>query len=230
MGLAGPGSVTRLRVRLGEQRFLDVLRLNRLDSAHAAWADTLLLPDSTLSLTDLAPWPRTLANLDTIPKLLLVSLRIQAFAAYENARLVRWGPISSGGPQAPSRPGLYFVTWKSSSHVSTVDSTWIMPWTVNIDAKVGTAIHQYTLPGRPASRCCIRLLEDDARWMYDWVSTWVLSKDGGSVLAHGTPVILFGEYDFSQPPPWRRLAVEPDATRLDPDEISEALSFLPGSL
>lgn len=229
LGLSGPGSVARLRARLGGERFADILKLNRLDLAHAGWADTLVIPDSALSLIDLAPWPRTLAGLDTMPKLLLISLRIQAFAAYENARLVRWGPVSSGGPQAPSLPGLYFANWKASTHVSSIDSTWIMPWTVNIEAKVGTAIHEYALPGRPASRCCIRVLEDDARWIYDWVSTWVLSRDEETILARGTPVILFGEYDFSAPPPWTRLAVEPDATRLDPDEIAEALSLPAGS-
>jgi hypothetical protein len=224
--MAGPGSVARLRAKLGEERFLDVLKVNRLDAAHAMRADTLVLPDSALTLVDLAPWPHTLAGLDSTPKLLLISLRIQAFAAYENSRLTRWGPISSGGPRAPSQPGLHFANWKARLHVSTVDSTWIMPWTVNIDSKIGTAIHQYAMLGRPSSRCCIRLLEDDARWIYDWVSTWILSRDGEEVLAQGTPVVLFGEYDFGSPPPWNRLAMEPDATRLDPEEIDEALSLL----
>lgn len=227
--LAGPGTVVRLQAKLGGDRFLDVLKLNRLDRAHALAADTLLLPDGSLSLMDLSPWPNRLETADSVPKVLLISLRIQAFAAYENGDLARWGPISSGGPNAPSRTGLYFVCWKARSHVSTSDSTWIMPWTVNIDPEIGTALHQYSLPGVPASHCCIRLLEEDAMWIYDWVSTWKLSRSGRSVLARGTPVILFGAYDYDAPPPWRRLAVDPGATDMTSAEVASALHVLPRS-
>ncbi len=223
---AGPGSVARLQAGIGGERFLEVLKLNRLDRAHALWADTLVLPDTTLGLLGLSPWPPSLGTIDSIPKVVFVSLRIQAFGAYEYGRLARWGPVSSGGPNAPSRPDLYFVGWKSRLHASTVDSTWIMPWTVNIDREIGTALHQYSLPGVPASHCCIRLLEEDAMWVYDWVSTWKLSRDGRSVLAHGTPVVLFGAYDYGSRPPWKRLPVDPHATDLTPAEIASALHFL----
>jgi hypothetical protein len=226
---AGPGSVARLRARLGPERFLDVLKLNRMDRAHALLADTLVLPDSSLRLMDLSPWPRRLETVDSIPKVVLISLRVQAFGAYENGSLARWGPISSGGPNAPSRAGLYFVCWKARLHVSTEDTTWIMPWTVNIDPDIGTALHQYSLPGLPASHCCIRLLEEDAAWIYDWVSTWTLSKDGRQVLAHGTPVVLFGAYEFGAPPPWRRLAGDSGATDLTSGEMGSALRLLRGS-
>jgi hypothetical protein len=226
---AGPGSVARLRAKVGVERFLDILKLNRLDRAHALAADTLLIPDDSLSLMDLSPWPKRLEGMDSIPKVLLISLRIQAFAAYESGELARWGPISSGGPSAPSRTGLYFACWKARLHVSTEDTTWIMPWTVNIDPEVGTALHQYSLPGVPASHCCIRLLEEDAAWIYDWVSTWTLSGNGRQVLAHGTPVILFGAYEYQAPPPWRRLAVDPRATDVTPAEAASAARLLQGS-
>jgi hypothetical protein len=228
VALAGPGSVSRLESQLGDERFLCVLKLNRLDRLHALRADTLVVPDAGLPLSEVSPWPRAVAGVDSTPKLLLISLRIQAFAAYEAGRLAWWGPISSGGPSAPSRSGLFHSTWKSPLHVSSVDSAWVMPWTVNIDSEVGTALHQYALTGRPSSHCCIRLLEDDARWIYDWVSTWRVSPDGRSVLDLGTPVILFGEYDYGAPPPWKRLAVDPEATRLTLEEIASALSLLPG--
>jgi hypothetical protein len=224
--LAGAGSVARLRAELGPERFLDVLKVNRLDRKHALVADTLLLPGDSLSLVDVSPWPLRLEAIDFIPKVLFVSLRIQAFGAYENGELARWGPISSGGPNSPTRTGFYTVGWKSRMHVSSVDSTWIMPWTVNIDREVGTALHQYSLPGIPASHCCIRLLEEDAMWIYDWVSTWELARDGRSVLVPGTPIILFGEYAYEAPQPWRRLAVDPGATDLTPSEVAEALHFL----
>jgi len=34
--------------------------------------------------------------------------------------------------------------------------------------KRGHSFHQYELPGHPASHGCIRLLERDATWIYDW--------------------------------------------------------------
>jgi hypothetical protein len=95
--LAGPGSVARLEVRLGEERFLDVLKVNRIDRAHALEADTLLLPGDSLGLMDLSPWPLRLAAIDSIPKVILVSMRIQAFAAYEHGNLARWGRSAREG-------------------------------------------------------------------------------------------------------------------------------------
>ncbi len=224
--LAGPGSVARLEVRLGEERFLDVLKVNRIDRAHALEADTLLLPGDSLGLMDLSPWPLRLAAIDSIPKVILVSMRIQAFAAYEHGNLARWGPISSGGPNAPTREGRYSVGWKDAMHVSSVNSSWIMPWTVNIDREIGTALHQYSLPGLPASHCCIRLLEEDASWVYGWVTTWKVARDGKTVLVPGTPVVLFGTYDYPSPPPWRRLAIDPAVTDLTPGEMAAALQLL----
>jgi L,D-transpeptidase-like protein len=226
---SGPGSVARLRAKVGVERFLDILKLNRLDRAHALAADTLLLPGDSLSLMDMSPWPERLSGSDSIPKALLVSLRVQAFAAYERGKLTRWGPVSSGGPNAPSRTGLYFACWKARQHVSTEDTTWIMPWTVNIDPEIGTALHQYSLPGVPASHCCIRLLEEDAAWIYDWVSTWTVSRDGRKVLARGTPVLLLGAYDYEAPPPWKRLAVDPRAADVTPVEVESAARLLRGA-
>jgi lipoprotein-anchoring transpeptidase ErfK/SrfK len=92
---------------------------------------------------------------------MLVSPTVQSFAAYDSGRLVHWGPVSTGGARAPTATGLYHVNWKLPEHRSTVDLTWFMRWCVNIDNQQGTAIHQYALPGRPESHCCIRLAEDD---------------------------------------------------------------------
>jgi hypothetical protein len=67
------------------------------------------------------------------------------------------------------------------------------------------AFHAYPLPGYPASHGCIRLLERDAQWLFDWGQTWVLDATGTRVLTPGTPVVIVGRYDFEAPPPWRSL-------------------------
>lgn len=222
VAVGGPGSATRLRVDLGDEWFRNVLKVNRIDEAHAMRADTLVVPDPGADLLRLSPWPAVLSAADSTRKLLLVSLRIQAYGAYENSVLVRWGPICSGGRRTPSRAGRFSVNWKNRFHVSSVDTAWLMPWTVNIDSWVGTALHHYALPGRPVSHCCIRLMEDDARWIYEWVDEWTLGPGGETVIAPGTPVILFGGYDYEAPPPWRLLPTNPNATTILPEEIESA--------
>ena len=87
----------RLVNQLGPERLTLFLKLNRVDLAQVRAGDTLLLPaDSTTGALALAPFPTRLPVLDSVPKLLAVSLRVQAFAAYDSGRLVIWGPTSTG--------------------------------------------------------------------------------------------------------------------------------------
>jgi hypothetical protein len=78
-----------------------------------------------------------------------------------------------------------------------------MPWYFNFQNQRGLSLHEYALPGLPASHACVRLLERDARWLYDWGGGWTLDERGWTVLEHGTPLLIVGCYDFDRPPPWR---------------------------
>lgn len=210
----GPGTAARLRAELGSESFTALLAVNRVDAAHVGRLDTLIVPPAGSTLLELSPFPRVLALADTIPKLLLVSARIQAFAVYDSGQLRRWGPVSTGGPASPTAPGLFRPNWKARRHVSSFDPKWVMPWCVNLDDRVGTALHAYALPGRPASHCCIRLHERDARWIHDWI------------VVRETPVAVLDAYDFEAPPPWRRAAVDPTACALTEAVVNEALRAL----
>lgn len=99
-----------------------------------------------------------------------------------------------------------------------------MRWYWNIGSQQGISIHQYDLPGRPASHACVRLMEDDPLWLFDWADGWRVSKDGRNVLQEGTPVLVLGEYAMEVPPPWRRLAEDPRATDVSTAEIEAALA------
>lgn len=226
--ITGPGSVVALRTALGKPCFTEVLWLNRVDAVHAARLDTLVVPSPCGDSLAHAPFPLRFSAADSFPKLVLVSLRTQAFGAYRSGRLVWWGPVSSGGRENPTPAGLYFANWKAAHHRSTVDSTWVMPWTVNFANREGFAFHQYALPGHPASHCCVRLLEDDARWLYTWVSTWTLVPGEGEIVERGTPIVIVGAFDFDMPAPWKRLPQNPEATRLSDQERSDAEEFLAG--
>jgi lipoprotein-anchoring transpeptidase ErfK/SrfK len=221
VAVQGPGSVAALRARLGAEVFGEVLRLNRVDARHVAELDSLVLPEPAAGFRAPAPFPDRADELERHPKLVLVSIAVQAFAAYDSGRLVRWGPVSTGDPAHPTPRGAFHANWKARVHRSTVDSTWLMRWCVNIENREGIALHHYALPGRPASHCCVRLLEPDARWLFEWVEPWRLADDGTSVLEPGTPVWITGAYDFDAPPPWRRLPADPGADRAGPEALEK---------
>lgn len=78
-----------------------------------------------------------------------------------------------------------------------------MPWHFNFDNAKGLSLHAYSLPGYPASHACVRLLEDDAKWLYDWGDQATVDIDRRTVLKYGTPVLIAGRYGYKSAPPWR---------------------------
>lgn len=200
-----------------------VLKLNRIDEAHLR-GRALVIPDSIAPELSYAPLPPELPELDAIPKFILVAIRVQAFGAYEFGHLVRWGPVSTGRRDSPTTPGVFFTNWKAKTTVSTEDSSWILDWYVNFVSDRGIAFHQYSLPGRPASHGCVRLLEIDARWLFGWTGEWKLSRRSRRPRVFGTPVLVLGEYDYGHRPPWLDLPVNPGADRVGAAEVTAALA------
>jgi hypothetical protein len=195
-----------LRARYDAAQLALLEKLNRRDLDHLAGAGELLVPDRwDLGELAYAPLPAAWAWAAPYRTALVVDQQAQVFGAYDHGRLVRWGPVSSGSARHPTPPGLYHLNWRSTGRHSTVNSEWYMPWYFNFENRRGLSMHQYVLPGRPASHSCIRLLERDARWLYGWGEEWTLGPDG-TVVATGTPLLVVGRYEFHAPPPW--LSVE----------------------
>lgn len=165
-------------------------KLNRVDGAHLGEWKHLIVP-SRWDLDELAysPMPQSIQSSSDRPQTLVVDLPAQVFGAYEFGALVRWGPVSSGGLGRATPPGHYHLQWSERVRISSLNDSWVMPWYFNFDTSTGFAFHQYSLPGRPASHGCIRLLKSDAIWLFHW---------GRS----GTPVTVVGQYDFSGERPW----------------------------
>jgi L,D-transpeptidase catalytic domain len=210
-----------------EQRSI-ILAINRISSSVIKKGKVLLLPDTiTTALLDYSPFPLTLPRFDTVSKLILISLRIQAFAVYENGWLSRWGPVSSGKKSTPTPAGLFHTNFKAKVKISSENSSWIMPWYFNFYARRGIAMHQYFLPGYPASHACVRMQENDAYWIYGWADQWKVAANTGIVVKTGTPVIIFGEYDFSAPAPWLNLPADRTCNLLTEKETAEIYSYLP---
>jgi hypothetical protein len=182
-------------------------KVNRADRNHLERMKSIVIPDNLwLDMWEYSPLPRALPCSSTVPKFIVVHLPSQAFAAYEFGEMVRWGPISSGRQRSPTPAGSFDLTWRSRARHSTEDPDWYMEWYFNFHNVRGLAFHQYSLPGRPASHGCIRLLERDAMWLYEWGESWIVSEDGAEVQARGTPVHVIGEYDHASAQPWMAAA------------------------
>jgi hypothetical protein len=198
---------------------LDIIEmLNRRDREHLIRADPpvpgLVVP--TVWAEDplaYSPFPASWPAADAHPKSIAVHQPAQAFGAYEQGRLVRWGPVSTGRKETPTPAGQFNLTWRSRSRRSTDNQEWLLEWYFNFVNARGISFHLFDLPGYPASHACVRLLLRDAQWLYAWGDQWVLDDSGRNVLRAGTPVVIFGEYKYSAPPPW--IAIEALASPLE---------------
>lgn len=203
-----------------EERYT-ILALNRLDLENAWRADTLMIPNKIESdFLQYSPFPRQLDIAKDVRKLVVFSYPIQAYAAYENGNLVKWGPSSMGKKAAKTKTGLMFTNWKKELAISTVNKSWKLPYNFNIHNTLGIGWHQYDLPGYPASHSCLRMLMDDAKWMFNFGEQWVLNKGGATVKANGIPVIVFGEYGWGKQKPWKVLDKNPNATTLTIEQMN----------
>jgi hypothetical protein len=222
--LAGPSRADELRRRFTADQLALLEKLNRATFTHLDRLDVLVLPQSW-DLDELAysPLPMRSEWAAAFPKALIVHQAGQAFGAYEGGRLARWGPVSSGRRKAPTPAGIFHLNWRSPGRHSTVDPDWYMPWYFNFENDHGLALHQFTLPGRPASHACIRLLERDAKWLYEWGEGWVLDERGWEVVSRGTPLWVVGTYDYEAPPPWRSLEWLARGIDLPPAPLASAL-------
>ena len=195
-----------LEERYSDRQLALLEKLNRADREHLPWLRQLVVP-VVWSTDELAysPLPVRYGPGVEWPTYLVVSLPGQVFGAYEYVTLVRWGPVSSGTRTRQTPSGLFALNWRSPGHASTIDPDWFMRWYFNFGNRDGLAFHAYALPGSPASHGCIRLLERDALWLYEWGAPWTLDSTGTRVLPAGTPVFVVGRYEFDAAPPWRSL-------------------------
>ncbi|WP_034691142.1 L,D-transpeptidase [Kaistella palustris] len=201
-----------------------ILALNRLDTKNKWRADTLAVPDKfDETLAIYAPFPRNVDMLKDVHKIAFFSYPVQAYALYEQGKLVKWGPTSLGKKSAQTKRGLMFANWKKELAISTVDSDWKLPYNFNIHNSLGIGWHEYDLPGFPASHSCLRLLQDDAKFLYNWADQWTLNKGGATVKANGTPVIVYGDYPWGGRKPWLNLLKDSKANDIALPEFEQII-------
>ena len=198
-----------------------ILAINRADKAAFAKMDTVIIPtDMTGDIAYYLPFPLNVPYLADINKIIFFSYPTQTFGTYENGILMYTGPTNMGRKTDPTPTGLFYTNWKAEETTSTFNDEWELKWNFNIENKLGVGWHQYSLPGYPASHSCLRLQEKDAKHLYEWAEQWIL--DGKEiVLANGTPVIVFGNYNFDAPKPWLQLISNPHALDITEAEIQK---------
>lgn len=197
------------------------LAVNRTDKAFFTKMDSVIIPtDGSGDISFYLPFPVEVPYLEKVDKILFFSYPTQTFAAYENGILTYTGPTNMGKKINQTPTGLFFCNWKAEETTSTFDDEWKLKWNFNIENKLGVGFHQYELPGYPASHSCLRLLEKDAKYLYEWADQWELVDDE-NVKFKGTPVIVFGSYPFGSPKPWLQLVKNPKALTISESEIEK---------
>lgn len=215
----------------GTDSMVTILTLNRVDFKHLFRQDSILLPEIFLAdRMNYSPFPMQMKLLNEVKKVIVFSYESQAFAAYQNGILIRWGPISMGKKTTPTPTGLFHTNWRSKKAISTIDPDWIMEWYFNLENNLGVSMHEYELPGYPASHACIRLTKEDAFWFYNWAESWILLSST-EIGAYGTPVVIYGKYPFGETKPWLRLTANRQALKISGEELQQAIEpFLPAMI
>ena len=141
------------------------MKVNRLDERHFPTGKEVLVPVDVNKALLYTPVPKTLTDSRGAHEI-RVFLDRQYFGAYESGKLLFWGPVSTGRKQKPTPPGKFFVNYKERFRRSLKYENAPMPFSINFNG--GFFMHQQSLPGRPASHGCIRLLQVDAERLFFW--------------------------------------------------------------
>jgi hypothetical protein len=193
--------------------FRAITTLNRKEFGYIRVGDTIVVPDTSIAdMRAYAVFPYYYPGADTIPKLIIISNKQQAYACYEHGNLVRFAACNTGTESKPTLPGRYSLNWKERLRISSLNDNWKLPFTWNFHLYAGNAFHQFAMPGRPVSHSCVRQFMTDAEWLFNWGSGARRDSSGDWIWLSGTPVIILDVFDFSRKRggPWLELTSNRD--------------------
>ncbi len=214
-------------IEIGRDRAKLVELLNRLHLQQIGVGDTLVVPEKfELDFRAYSPFPRYYPGAREFDKLFIIHKTTQAWAAYEYGQLARWGIVNTGSEESPTPTGRYNFNWKEEYRVSSLsppDEDWEMYWVFNFHNARGIHIHQYPMPtGGPTSHGCVRLIDTDAKWIYDWGDPWTVSNGrvdygsaAGRIIEPGTTVLVLGDDPEGHPLPFDFKQRYPVLRRID---------------
>jgi len=141
-----------------------IRKVNRVDEYHLIPGKKILIPENLEEAKKFCPVPQSIA--DELERKIIFFLDIQYFGAYEKGKLSFWGPISSGRKNHETPEGEFYVLWKEKNYWS---KKYKVPMRYSVCfSSEGYFFHKQALPGKPASRGCVRLLAEDAEKLFDF--------------------------------------------------------------
>lgn len=185
-----------------------ITTVNRKDIQYFHQGDTVMMPDTIVKdIRAYSAFPRIYKGAHNIPKLIILSNPMQCYACYDSGRLVRFAAANTGTERKPTFPGRYALNWRQRLRHSSLDSSWVLPFTWNFHLNAGSAFHQFDMPGRPVSHSCARQFMADAEWLYKWGKGAAKDTNGQMLAMTGTPVIILGMFDYTRKygGPWREV-------------------------
>lgn len=205
------------------------LTLNRKELRFLRVGDSIIVPDKFFyDARAYSVFPAYYCEASGLPKLIIVSNEMQAYACYENGFLVRFAAANTGKESTPTYPGRYSLVWKQRLRKSSLDSNWILPFTFNFHQYAGNAFHQFEMPGRAVSHSCVRQFMSDAEWLFSWGRKAKIDTVKHVFLENtGTPVLMLGMFDYDRKTgPWVSLKSNKEGMvelKGDPMQMEEAL-------
>jgi hypothetical protein len=172
-------------------------KLNHADSVHLARLTRLVVPNRW-DMDELlySPMPHVVPHLSQERKAIAVDLAAQVFGAYEYGRLVRWGPVSSGDRSHQTPAGAYRLKLARACACqygecnlghALVFQLCKQPGTRSSPVCAARATRKSRLCSVVGHRCEVAL---------NWGEGWTLAAGTRELVQPGTPVLLFGKYDY----------------------------------
>jgi hypothetical protein len=211
---------------VGRERAVLVELLNRRQITSLAVGDTVIIPTIfDLDFRAYSPFPHRYEGGAEFDQLFIIDKSVQAWAAYEYGDLIRWGIVNTGSEGNRTPNGRFNFNWKTEYRISShspADEPWEMYWVFNFHLERGIHIHQYEMPtGGPISRGCVRLIDDDAEWIYNWGTPWTTTNGhdfasiGARLIRQGTTVLVIGDDPPGYPNPFEYERRYPQLTRIE---------------
>lgn len=157
------------------ERWVDVLRFNRIDRRHLWPGAALKVPKRLDDIRDFTPLPAFYPPAETDPKFILVDLSEQFIGAYENGFLKFSFPIASGNRNNKTPTGTFRVDAYHSLHTSNLyyiektNTLYPMHYALRFHISprgIAYFIHGRDVPGYPASHGCIGLYDEEMQIKY----------------------------------------------------------------
>jgi lipoprotein-anchoring transpeptidase ErfK/SrfK len=203
--------------------------LNRKELQFFRVGQSVIVPDSVIDdVRAYSIFPDEYKGAKDIEKIIVIDNEYQCYGCYEYGKLVRFAACNTGKEKTPTFPGRYSFVWKQRVRHSSLDSTWVMPFTFNFHQYAGNAMHQFSMPGRPVSHSCIRQFIDDAEWIYNWGKSASYDSSKKAIPHSGTPIIILNMFDYTRKTggPWLEI-VSNQSYKIqlpeNPMEVEEAL-------